>query len=258
MNLIFPNQDYGVEVLTHKTLPIYKTYAFDFFRCIAFNDDFYGKTISELHAGNLRVSRTDNRYSNLFPGQRLSYWADSPQTARAEAKKWGAKNNLLTFWAYDDGSSFVPTKYPAQDLKIIDGFQLEFNTILKKLDRHENLSRSEWKTIDSIAEEDPDCLVYASEARKGGMNFLFFENGFRKLSIREVWLRLNDERGKNHNKIVCAGTSDYFPYIGAYGKMFLPIAKTARDKAYIESDEYKLRLNVMDYHARRMAEARDD
>ena len=258
MSLIFPNQDYGAEVLTHKTLPIYKTYAFDFYRSIAFDNKFYGKTVSELHAGNLRVSRADNRYSNLFHGQRLSYWADSPQTARAEAKKWGAKNNLLTFWAYDDGSSFVPTKYPAQDLKIIDGFQLEFNTILKKLDRHENLSRSEWKTIDSIAEEDPDCLVYASEARKGGRNFLFFENGFKKLSLREVWLRLGDEKGKNHNKIACAGTSDYLPLISAYGEMFLPIAKTSFDKSYRESDEYKLRLDVISHYIQRTAGKNDD
>lgn len=258
MSLIFPNQDYGVEVLTHKTLPIYKTYAFDFYRCIAFKEKYYGKTVSELHSENLRVSRKDNRYSDLFPGQRLSYWADSPQTARAEVKKWGAKNNLLTFWAYDDGSSFVPTKYPAQDLKIIDGFQLEFNAILKKLDKHERLSQSEWKTIDLIAEEEPDCLAYASEAREGSMNFLFFESGFKKLSLREVWLRLGDEKGKNHNKIVCAGTSDYFPYIGAYGKMFLPIAKTTYDNEYRESDEYKLRWNVMDYHVQRMAGSRYD
>ena len=164
----------------------------------------------------------------------------------------------MTVWAYDDGSSFVPTKYPAQDLKIIDGLQLEFNTILKKLDRHENLSRSEWKTIDSIAEEDPDCLVYASEARKGGMNFLFFENGFRKLSLREVWLRLGDEKGKNHNKIVCAGTTDYLPLISTYGEMFLPIAKTSFDKSYRESDEYKLRLDVIARHVHRTAGKKDD
>ena len=258
MSLVFPNQDYGVEVLTHKALPIYKTHAFDFYRCVAFDDKFYGKTVSALHTGNLRVSRTDNRYSNLFPGQRLSYWADSPQTARAEVKKWGAKNNLLTFWAYDDGSSIIPTKYPAQKLKIIDGFQLEFNTILKRIERQEKLNRDEWKIIDLIAEEEPDCLAYASEARKGGMNFLFFENGFRKLSLREVWLRLGDEKGKNHNKIVCAGTSDYVPHIGAYGKMFLPVAKTVRDETYTESDEYKLRLDVMDHCVRRMAEDRDD
>lgn len=66
-----------------------------------------GKTVSELHRGNLRVSRKDNRYSNIFPGQKLSYWADSPQTARAEVKKWEAGNDLLTFWAYDDGSRLV-------------------------------------------------------------------------------------------------------------------------------------------------------
>lgn len=100
MGELYPNQYFGIDIWKHKDLPLIESHDFNFFRCIAFRDSYYGKTISELHTGNLRVSRKDNRYSQLFPGQRLSYWADSSQTARAEAKKWGAKNNLLTFWAY--------------------------------------------------------------------------------------------------------------------------------------------------------------
>ena len=114
MGELFPNQYWGMDIWKHKELPIIESHDFNFFRCLEFKGTYYGKTVSELHCGNLRVSRKDNRYSNLFPGQKLSYWADSPQTARAEIKKWGSGNNILTFWAYDDGSSFIPTIYPAE------------------------------------------------------------------------------------------------------------------------------------------------
>ena len=249
----FPNHTGNLSILTHKSLPMVMTGEFDFFRCIQFSDKLYGKTVSELHAGNLRVSRSDNRYSNLFPGQRLSYWADSPQTARAEAKKWGANNNLLIFWAYDDGSSSFPTVYPPKELQIIDGTQIEFNKILKKLEHHEPLNRSDRALIDNIAYEEPDCLAYESEARKGGTNYLFFEHGFRKLSIREVWLRLGDAPGKNHNKIACSVTSDYSPRPDCYGKMFLPIAKIGYDKNYTYSEEFLLRLQVICDKVERLA-----
>ena len=104
MGELFPNQYFGMDIWKHQALPIIESHDFNFFRCLEFKDIYYGKTVSELHRGNLRVSRKDNRYSNIFPGQKLSYWADSPKTARAEVKKWGAGNNLLTFWAYDDGN----------------------------------------------------------------------------------------------------------------------------------------------------------
>lgn len=43
----------------------------------------------------------------------LNYiWADSPQTARAEVKKWEAGNGLLTFWSYDDGTVWFPRFIP--------------------------------------------------------------------------------------------------------------------------------------------------
>lgn len=45
-------------------------------------------------------------------------------------------NQVITFWAYDDESSFIPTVYPRKELQIIDGTQLEFNKILKKLEKH--------------------------------------------------------------------------------------------------------------------------
>jgi len=71
-----------------------------------------------------------------------------------------------------------------------------------------------------------------------------FEHGFKKLSLREVRLRLGDEKGKNHNRIICADTSDYSPKLYSYGDMFLPIARIGKDEQYNETDEFKLRLQV--------------
>jgi len=90
----FISHNYGRPIYKHKDLPVYITDEFDFFRCVEFNNEFYGKTASTLFNGNLR--ECTGRYSKLFPNQKLSYWADSPITARAE-KKHGAGNNILTF-----------------------------------------------------------------------------------------------------------------------------------------------------------------
>lgn len=255
MSKLFPNQYWGMEIWKHKELPILESHDFNFFRCIEFKESFYGKMISELHSDNLRVSRVDNRYSNLFPGQKLSYWADSPQTARAEVKRWGAKNNLLTFWAYDDGSSFIPTVYPADYLRIIDGIHFGFDRILKKVGNHEKISEEERDFVDRIALEEPDCLAYTSEARKGGICFLFFEHGFKKLSLREVSLRLGDYPGKNCATIPCAVTSDFTPVLESYGYYFLPIAKTKYNEEYKNTDEYVLRKQVEEYSSMKIGEA---
>ena len=118
-NREFISQDYGRPIYKHKELPVYITDEFDFFRCVEFKDDFYRKTASSLFNDNLR--ECTGRYSNLFPNQRLSYWADSAATARAEIKKHGAGNNILTFWAYDDGTSTFPTLPDQSPLVIIDG-----------------------------------------------------------------------------------------------------------------------------------------
>lgn len=247
MSNLFPNQYYGMHVWKHKDLPILESDNFDFFRCVEFDNSFYGKTIGTLHSGNLRVSRKDNRYSNLFPGQKLSYWADSPETARAEVKKWGASNNLLTFWAYDDGSSFIPTVYPADLLRIVDGIHFGFDVILRKLSNNVSLSLDEEDFIEKIAREEPDCLAYKSEARKDGVCFLFFERGFKKLSLKRVSLRLGSERGKNHAAIECAITSDFTPILESYGRYFSPKARVQFDESYKNTDEYLLRKQVEEY-----------
>ena len=247
MGELFSNQSNGTAIWKYKDLPLLKASEFVFFRCVEFQQSFYGKTISELHRGNLRLSRTDNRYSNLFPGQKLSYWADCPQTARAEVKKWGATNNLLTFWAYDDASSFRPTIYPRNNLRIIDGIHFGFHQILKKVEQNIRLSSDERLFVDRIAQEEPDCLAYQSEARKKGICFLFFEHGFCKLSLRQVSLRLGDYPGKNKTSVGCAFSSDYTPSLESYGYYFLPIAKKRYCEEYKNSDEYILRKQVMEY-----------
>lgn len=255
----FPNQDFGASILKHNKLPIFQANSFDFFRCISFNESFYGKSILELHKGNLRIKKAGNRYSNLFPGQRLSYWADSPQTARAEVKHWGANNNLITFWAYDDGSSSVPAVYPPEPLYIIDGREIEFNKILIKQNNEEKLSLKEQHFIDLIAYERPDCLAYESEQRQGGMNYLFFEQGFKKLSLRQVSLRLGSEPSKNYNKVICATGSDYSPYLKGYCAMFMPKAKVVYNDDVANSDDIRLRYDVvLDWVQRRLRYEFDD
>ena len=254
MGEFFQNQYWGMDIWKHQELPIIESHDFNFFRCLEFEKNYYGKSVSELHNGNLRVSRKDNRYSNLFPGQKLSYWADSPQTAKAEIKKWGSGNNILTFWAYDDGSSFIPTIYPAENIRIVDGIHFGFDKILKKVGNHEKLTKNEKEIIDRIGYEKPDCLAYHSEARKGGVCFLFFEQGFKKLSLREVKLRLGDCKGKNTANVTCAITSDFSPVLEGYGYYFSPIAKVKYDKKYIMSDEYILRKQVEEYSNEKIME----
>jgi len=244
MRDLFTNQGLGRTIYKHRELPLYVTDEFVFYRCISFREDFYGKTLSELHAGNLRSGTPENRYSKLFPNERVSYWADSPQTSRAEVKYHNAGNNFLTFWAYDDASSTFPTRTDREPLIIIDGRNLGFNKILHKIESDQKLTSGEKNLIVQIASQYPDCLVYESLRRKGGLNFLFFEKGFHKLSIREVLLRLSDYKGKNTNRIVCAGTSDYSPYPENYGMYFRPIAKAIMNLTYLKTEEYRSRSTI--------------
>ena len=241
MNILFPNQGFGIPVYKHTELPILKTFEFDFYRCVEFSENLYNKTVSELHNGNLRLSRKDNRYSELFPNMKLSYWADSRATAKAEVVKWGAGNNILTFEAYDDASSFMPTTFPLEELEIVDGVHLNFSQILTKLNTNTPLNDEDMILIQRIIEAKPDCIAYKSEARKGSICFLFFEKGFKKLSLKSVSLRLGDLQGKNYNKIICANTCDYLPILESYGEYFEPKTKMKCDQSYKDTEEYRLR-----------------
>lgn len=236
-------------------LPIILEEEFDFYRYVTFTDSLYGKTVSELHNGNLRFVTAANRYADLFGGEKISYWAATPKIAQTEWKKHNPNEpNHLLFWAYDDNSSTFPTIKSIEPLVIIDGIQLEFVNILEKCDRKEPLSVQDKELIEKIKETNPDCLAYKSHAKTKvknrfecispvcEANFMFFEKGFRKLSIRE--LRLNVNHNKNRNRIVCAGDCDYTPYLKNYGMYFSPTAKVKMDMSYLKTDEYVLRKTI--------------
>ena len=235
----FISQSYDRPTYKHTELPIYITDEFDFFRCVEFNDDFYGKTASALFNENLRTC--SGRYAKLFPNQKLSYWADSPVTARAEIKKHGAGNNILTFTAYDDRTSTFPILQNEEPLIIIDGRKTGVQELIDKADKEKELSNAEQSYIKALMAQDPDCLVYDSHAKRGGENFIFFEKGFKKLALRKLQLRF----GKNNvNRIVCADTCDYLPFIESYGMYFQPKTRVKMDKSYLLSDEYLQRKEV--------------
>lgn len=255
MSELFPNQDYGITVLKHRELPIFKTEEFSFYRCLTFDEIFYGETVSKLHSGNLRPNIPGNRYSKLFPDKKLSYWADSSITARAEVKYHNNSNNLLTFWAYDDLTSTFPTLENEEPLIIINGLEQDFGQILEKVENEEQLTDKEKDIVKLISEQNPDCLVYESLRKKGGLNYLFFEKGFNKLSLREVRLRLGDKMGKNISRIICASTSDYSPCLESYGKYFLPLAKVKECEEYKEQEEYLKRQEIYNRSLERMREA---
>lgn len=81
----------------------------------------------------------------------------------------------------------------------------------------------------------------------GTTNFLFFEKGFKKLALREVTLRMGELKGNNTNSIICAGTSDYIPYLKNYGQYFSPIARIKMNEKYLNSSEYRSRSEIKEY-----------
>lgn len=249
----FISQDCGRPIYKHKDLPIYITDEFDFYRCVEFKNEFYGKTTSYLFNGNLR--ECTGRYAKLFSNKKLSYWADSPSTARAEIKKHGAGNNILTFWAYDDGTSTFPTLPDQAPLIIIDGRKCGVQELIDKADNGTPLSEAEQKYMTDLLAQEPDCLAFDSHAKKGGENFIFFEKGFRKLALRQLQLRFSRNDGGNCNRIICADTCDYTSFIESYGEYFEPKAKIKMDKSYLASEEYLQRKQIYEESHRKMWEA---
>lgn len=250
----FISQSYGRPIYKHEQLSVYITDEFNFFRCVEFKADFYGKTASTLFNGNLRICSETNRYAKLFPNQKLSYWADSPDTARAEIKKHGAGSNILTFWAYDDGASTFPILQNEELLTIIDGRKTGVQELIDKADKKIELSNSEQNHINDLMAQEPDCLAYDSHAKNGGENFIFFEKGFKKLALRQLQLRFSKNNGGNVNRIVCADTSDYIPFIESYGMCFQPKVRVKMDKSYLLSDEYLQRKEVYEKFCQKVRE----
>lgn len=250
----FISQSYGRPIYKHEQLSVYITDEFNFFRCVEFKADFYGKTASTLFNGNLRICSETNRYAKLFPNQKLSYWADSPDTARAEIKKHGAGSNILTFWAYDDGASTFPILQNEELLTIIDGRKTGVQELIDKADKKIELSNSEQNYINDLMAQEPDCLAYDSHAKNGGENFIFFEKGFKKLALRQLQLRFSKNNGGNVKRIVCADTSDYIPFIESYGMCFQPKVRVKMDKSYLLSDEYLQRKEVYEKFCQKVRE----
>lgn len=250
----FISQSYGRPIYKHEQLSVYITDEFNFFRCVEFKADFYGKTASTLFNGNLRICSETNRYAKLFPNQKLSYWADSPDTARAEIKKHGAGSNILTFWAYDDGASTFPILQNEELLTIIDGLKTGVQELIDKADKKIELSNSEQNYINDLMAQEPDCLAYDSHAKNGGENFIFFEKGFKKLALRQLQLRFSKNNGGNVNRIVCADTSDYIPFIESYGMCFQPKVRVKMDKSYLLNDEYLQRKEVYEKFCQKVRE----
>lgn len=242
----FISQDYGRTVYKHKNLPLYLANQFKFYRCVEFKESFYGMTASEFFNGNLRYPQKDDRYSSIFPGQKLSYWADSPQTCRAEIKKHGAGKDIFTFWAYDDASSRFHIYEECEPLLIVDVSRHGLQNMFDNLDKGEDTTNEDREKLAEIMSYAPDCLVYDAHARKSGENYIFFEKGFKKLALRELRLRFGREHGGCHNRIVCAVSSDYSPILEGYGYCFMPKARTELVNSYLLSDEYRMRKDIME------------
>lgn len=231
-------------------MPLYKAKEFTFFRCLEWKDEFYGNTFSELFNGNLRLnSNSDsNRYSKIFlPGTKISYWANSYKTARAEIKKWGASSNIMTFEAYDDVSSFRPMFNIKDPLIIVDGRKCGLQSVIDKLDNYEDISKEETDLMHNVFLYKPDCLVYDSHAYKGGENFIFFERGFNKLALKRINLRLSKDNGGNHNGYEFAQGSDYLSSPEAYGLCFEKKTRLVMNYDYLNTEEYKTRKRNLGY-----------
>lgn len=240
MNRFYPNLSYFSNIYKIKDLPLIVTSEFDFFRCVKFDERyFYDKTASKMFRNNLRES--DARYSHIFGNQKISYWADTKRTAMCEIRKHGAGKNVITFWAYDDATSTFPTVKDRSQVLIVDGTKLGFDEILNKTDNGIPLSTEDKKQIEVIMSFKPDCLAYKSHVVPQGVNYIFFENGFKKLSLREIKLYMGERRSKNSNQITCAYTSDYSPNLESYGEYFYPIAGVKMDGKYLRSTEYHSR-----------------
>lgn len=91
--------------------------------------------------------------------------------------------------------------------------------------------------MDRIRSESLDSLVYGSHVNPSHCNYMFFDSGFRKLSLRKLSLTIRKDDRVNRNRAVCAISSDYTPFIEAYGHYFEPIAKLKFDEKYPESED---------------------
>lgn len=81
------------------------------------------------------------------------------------------------------------------------------------------------------------------------------KKGFKKLSLRQVRLRLGDSKSKNSNFIYCAGGCDYTPSLEGYGYCFIPVAKVKFKNEYLTSKEYQSRNAALSNSYKRFKDA---
>lgn len=134
----------------------------------------------------------------------------------------------ITFWAYDGGTSTFPALQNQEPLITIDGRKCGVQDLLDKADNGVQLTKAEQDYMAFLLAQEPDCLAFNSHAKKGG---------------------------ENYNWFVCADTCDYSPHIESYEQYFMPKAKVAMDQAYLESNEYLLRKQILEESHRKMREA---
>ena len=254
--------------MKYNDLPIFEGNSFCFHRCVDIgdidsNDWLYNNSIWKLFRNNLRDS-SNGRYSKLFPNEKISYWAGSKKLAIKEIKKHGSSKNYIYFLAYDDNSSYHSIIKNNKNLVIINGIELGFKSILDKIENGYTLTSKEQNIVDRIHSYNPDCLIYESviskserEASYAKMkmnsyikskleefvhinecNFLFFENGFNKLLLRETGIYLGERSGNTQHLDLACG-SDYYPLIENYSYYFDHIAKIKKNEEFIYTNEFK-------------------
>src|SRR5699024_1683627 len=137
-------------------------------------------------------------------------------------------------------TSTFPTLNTDYDLTIIDGIELNFHQILYKIENDKLLNASERKLIKQIELEESDCLAYKSVActTENRTNFLFFENGFKKLAVKEVRIHMGNRSKNDDVRIHCTVLSDYSPLINNYGCYFDNELSIMYNPKYAESEEY--------------------
>lgn len=239
--MIKNTNDYRI-VRRHNQLPIYMIGDGTFFKCREFSHSSYGKTISMLHAENLKNMDNENPLTQLFPGEKLSYWSSKKKCAREKNKAQASSNSVITFEAYDDASAFCPTTDYDYGLYVVDGNDPMIYKILDKTNKKIGLNEDEKELMKTILDTKPDGIAYSSELNMN-TDFIFFERGFDKLSLKTVHIRIDRNNAK---EIYCAISSDYNADCKSYGYYFEPVLRKKYDASYEQSEEYLRRKSTFD------------
>lgn len=69
----FISQSYGRPIYKHEQLSVYITDEFNFFRCVEFKADFYGKTASTLFLINQMIISKNPQFTGISARQQLEF-----------------------------------------------------------------------------------------------------------------------------------------------------------------------------------------